>query len=246
MRMQAAQPRRNEVKVEAVGALDIALGEASWRFEREQRPAVAAHFARLREGKPALWNGPVLLFRDCTIGDGVFRAEAFRTDYASFLAWLDGLDGGAETAAGVRNGFACSVVESSDGAFLLGVMAPHTANAGQVYFPCGTPDLDDIAGGRVDLDGSVARELREETGLLTADLVPVPGWTVVSEGPYVALLRRFRSALPADTLRDTVRATLRAEPNPELSDIVMVRDRSGITDAMPPFVQAFLRQILDR
>ncbi|MBN9048617.1 MAG: NUDIX hydrolase [Rhizobiales bacterium] len=246
MNLRVAQPGGNEVKVDAVRALDIALGDVPWRFEREKNETIAAHFARLRKSKPALWNGPVLLFRDCVLVDGVFRAEAFRTDYASFLAWLDGLDGGTETAAGVRNCFACPVVKSSDGAFLLGVMAPHTANAGQVYFPCGTPDFDDLVDGRVDLDSSVARELREETGLLTADLAPAPGWIVVSDGPYVALLRRFRSALSSDALRDNVRATLQAEPNPELSDIVMVRDRAGITNAMPPFVQEFLRQILDR
>lgn len=246
MSFRSAQPRSSGVMVEAVQALDIALSDMSWRFERDQRDAIAAHFARLRDSKPALWNGPVLLFRGCVIADEAFKAEAFRTDYASFLAWLDGLDGGAETVAGVRNCFACPVVESSDGAFLLGKMAAHTANAGQIYFPCGTPDLDDLIDGRVDLDGSVARELAEETGLLTADLAPVPGWTVVSDGPYVALLRRFRSALPADALRDTVCTTLHAEPNPELSDIVMVRERAGITGAMPRFVQAFLTQVFDR
>lgn len=246
MRLRTASLRGGEVSVAAVRSLDITLGDAPWRFERAQGDAIAAHFARLREGKPALWNGAVLLFRDCAIVEGVLHAEAFRTDYASFLAWLDGLDGGTEMAAGVRNCFACPVVESRDGAFLLGVMAPHTANAGQVYFPCGTPDLDDIVDGRVDLDASVARELREETGLLTADLVPVPGWTVIRDGPYVALLRRFRSALPADVLRDTVRDRLGAELNPELSDIVMVRDRTGITDTMPPFVQTFLGQVFDR
>lgn len=246
MRMRVAQQVSNEVRIDAVRSLDILLSDAPWRFEREKHEAIAAHFARLRESKPALWNGPVLLFCDCSLIDGVFRAEAFRTDYASFLAWLDGLDGGIETAAGVRNCFACPVVESSDGAFLLGRMAAHTANAGQVYFPCGTPDFDDLVDGRVDLDGSVVRELREETGLSIADLAPVPGWIVVSDGPYVALLRRFRSAMSSDALRAKVHATLRAEPNPELSDIVMLRDRSGITDAMPPFVQAFLTQVFDR
>lgn len=246
MRLPAARLRGVAAGVASVQTLDIALGDAPWRFEHEHSDAIAAHFARLRESKPALWNGPVLLFRDCAIAENTFKAAAFRADYASFLAWLEGIDDGAETAAGVRNCFACPVVESRDGAFLLGEMAEHTANAGQIYFPCGTPDLDDVADGRVDLDASVARELREETGLLTADLVLVPGWTVVSDGPYVALLRRFRSALPADVLRDTVRATLRAEPNPELRDIVMVRARSGITDAMPAFVRAFLTQVFDR
>ncbi len=45
--------------------------------------------------------------------------------------------------------------------FLLAVMGQHTLNAGQVYFPCGTPDPIDVVGDRVDLDASVQTEVLE-------------------------------------------------------------------------------------
>ena len=80
--------------------------------------------------------------------------------------------GGGRTIASVRRR---SV--AADGAFLLGVMGPHTINAGRIYFPCGTPDRSDIVGGKVDLDLSVRRELKEETGLDVAEFTAEPGWT---------------------------------------------------------------------
>ena len=59
-----------------------------------------------------------------------------------FLAYRDG----GSPDGHVANAFAAIVPWSADGAILLGRMGAHTANAGQIYFPCGTPDLDDVRG----------------------------------------------------------------------------------------------------
>src|SRR6516164_11744988 len=90
------------------------------------------------------------------------RVAAASTDYASFLAWRDW---GCPTVD-VFNIFAAAALQSADGAFLLGRMAPSTSAAGQWVFPSGTPDPDDInSTGSLDLVGNVGRELFEETGL---------------------------------------------------------------------------------
>ncbi len=108
-----------------------------------------------------MWNGRVLLGRNPVFSGDRFSAAYFETDFASFLAWRDW---GFPDAA-VFNGFGMGALRCADGAFVLGEMGPHTANAGRIYFPSGTPDLDDIRDGMVDISGSVTRELEEETGL---------------------------------------------------------------------------------
>ena len=110
-----------------------------WAYARENAAAIASHWATLSAGKPAMFNGRVMLQHRAAIHDGVFEAGYFETDYAAFLAWRDaGYPGPV-----IRNGFAMAALRASDGAFLCGKMGDHTANAGKVYFAAGTPDRDD-------------------------------------------------------------------------------------------------------
>jgi hypothetical protein len=54
---------------------------------------------------------------------------------------------------------AAAALQSADGAFLLGQMAPFTSAAGEWVFPCGTPEADDInAAGMLGLFGNLARD----------------------------------------------------------------------------------------
>ena len=90
-----------------------------------------------------------------------FAAEFFETDYASFLAWRDW----DIPDATVQNCFAMGAIKGADGAFVLGIMGDHTANAGSIYFPCGMTDPQSVDGTSVNLEASLWREVAEETGL---------------------------------------------------------------------------------
>lgn len=146
---------------------------------------------------------------------------------------------------GFRNGFGMAALESADGAFLLGEMAPHTANAGRIYFPSGTPDLGDVADGRVDLEGSVRRELAEETGIDPADVAFAPGFTVIHDAVRVCFMKRVRSPETAEALVERIQAALAAETMPELSRMHVVRSARDIVPQMPFFVAAYLDAALD-
>jgi len=142
----------------------------------------------------------------------------------------------------VHDCFGAAAIVAADGAVLLGVMGEHTVQAGRVYFPCGTPDRNDIVDGRVDLDLSAQRELREETGLDVAEFTAEPGWTAVFDGSLIMQVKVLRSGEGAKVLRARILAFLARQKQPELADIRIVRGASDFTDAMPRFVTAFLAQ----
>jgi 8-oxo-dGTP pyrophosphatase MutT (NUDIX family) len=221
----------------AVDRLDLSFSPRPWSFADERRDEIAAYFAELKRKKPAIWNGRVLLLHRHQIHDGVFRGDYLETDYASFSAWRHR----GMPSAGVADCFGAAAVIAADGALLLGVMGEHTANAGRIYFPAGTPDPSDIAGGKVDLGFSVARELKEETGLDIAECRPRAGWTTVIDGALIVHIKSLSSALAAAELRARILAHLAAEPQPELADIRVVRGAADFDPAMPRFVRAFLR-----
>src|SRR3981189_2060879 len=143
--------------IHRVTALDLPVETWSWPFAEARRAEISAHFAEKQRDKPEMWNGLVLMGRNPVFAGERLSASYFETDFASFLAWRDW----GFPDKDVFNGFGMGALRCADGAFVLGEMAQHTSNAGRIYFPSGTPDLDDISGATVDIAGSVAREVEE-------------------------------------------------------------------------------------
>lgn len=216
--------------------LDLRFEPAPWPFANERRAEIDVHFAKLRAAKPEMWNGHVLLLQRGEIADGVLSGAYLETDFASFISWRDW----GFPDKSVRNCFPMAALRSADGAFLLGVMGAHTATAGQIYFPAGTPDPDDIDGDRVDLERGVIRELIEETGLGAADVVAEAGWSATPLGQRLALMKVVQARESAAVLRERIRAFLTSQTQPELADIQVVRRLDDLRPNMPPYVATFL------
>ncbi|MFZ0105035.1 MAG: NUDIX hydrolase [Pseudolabrys sp.] len=223
-----------------IDRLDLSFAPKPWDFAVERRDEIDAFFAALRRDKPSIWNGRVLMLHHHAIKDGVLHGEYLETDYASFAAWRQW--GGP--AAKVHDCFSAAAILAADGAFLLGVMGPHTFNGGKIYFPCGTPDPKDIVGDKVDLELSVRRELHEETGLSVAEFASEPGWTMITDGPLIAQIKVLRSGEDSVALRKRVLLHLASEQQPELADIRIIRKHKDLDPAMPRFVTAFLESRL--
>jgi 8-oxo-dGTP pyrophosphatase MutT (NUDIX family) len=222
--------------IRRVTSLDLKLQRRAWPFADQRRADIDAHFTLKQGEKPQMWNGRVLLGRNAVFRGDRLTADYFETDFASFLAWRDW----GFPDKDVFNGFGMGALRCADGAFVMGEMAGHTANAGRIYFPSGTPDLDDISGDTVDIAGSVAREVAEETSLTQADYRTEPHWDCVVTGPSIAMMRVLHVDDPGDVVRARIEANLAGQHQPELAAIHLVRGVSDFTAAMPRFVTAFM------
>lgn len=232
-------PGATEIEIAALDRTEIVLEPRSWRFAAERHDEIDWHFVEVQRRHPGVWNGRVLLMRPYTIAGGVLRSACFEANYASFCAWRDW----KFPDANVYNVFAAAALRSADGAFVVGEMAASTFNAGQLTFPCGTPEPADLdPAGRLDLGANLVRELFEETGLQIAELAPESGWTMVRDRCYLALIRQVVAPLNAETLRARIMGELARQRSPEFAAIRLVRSPRDLDAAMPGFVTAYLRR----
>jgi 8-oxo-dGTP pyrophosphatase MutT (NUDIX family) len=224
------------IAIHRVTKLDLKYRPWTWPFAVERRGEIETHFAEMQAEKPQLWNGRVLLGRAPVFAADRFSADYFDTDFASFLTWRD-QDFPDRT---IFNGFGMGALRGSDGAFVLGEMAAHTANGGRVYFPSGTPDLDDLRDGAVDIAGSVVREIEEETGLMPTDYRADAHWHCVVSAPLIAMIRILDLPMSGEAARAKIEANLARQRSPELAALHVVRSRGDFSPAMPRFVTAFI------
>jgi 8-oxo-dGTP pyrophosphatase MutT (NUDIX family) len=232
-----AGPSDRGTEIISLRALELTFTPRDWAFARERRKEIDAYFAELKRDKPEVWNGRVLVMHDYAIAAGCFRGAFLETDFASLRAWI----AWGYPPAGAWDCFGAAAILSADNAWLLGVMGSHTANAGRIYFPSGTPDQQDVAQGRVDLGFSVRRELHEETGLTVDDFIEEPGWTMVRDGALVVHIKVLRARDDAETLRRRIQINLKDQRQPELSDVRIVRAPGDLDAAMPRFIELFLK-----
>ncbi|WP_237478476.1 NUDIX hydrolase [Lichenibacterium dinghuense] len=234
-------------EVVEVDAVDCLFEPRPWPFAEERAADIAAHWAAALARKPRMFDGRVLLMHRGAVeadagGRRTFRGAYLETSFSAFLFWRDvGLP-----PAGVRNGFGMACLQAADGAFVLGEMGGHTANAGAVYFASGTPDPSDVRDGRVDIAGSIGRELGEETGLDPAALAFDPGMTLVMDGCRVGFMKRVRSPEGAEALVERIHAFLARDPEPELARMHVIRSAAEIGPAVQVTAAAYLRAKLSR
>ena len=225
------------VRIVPITGVEIRLAAGNWPLPAEMRAAVPGRWQAMLAQNPHLWDGRILGVTKPVIGDdGIVRAEAREEAYSAFLVWREA----GFPEIGIRNMFGSGLIVSSDGALIYGIMGGTTANAGRVYPPAGTLEPRDInAEGMVDIQGSIAIELMEETGL-HIDEARRGGMVAVLDEPRISIAQALHFPATAEELLSRIRANLDRQEERELADVVAVRSAADARAAgdPPPYAAA--------
>lgn len=226
--------------VDRIASSTLVFRDGPPAFVTAEETMIIDHWSRSIAAKPSLFDGTVLIAEDLAFAGARLSAVLRPIPFSAFLAWRDW----GYPVKGLTHLSAAVAIVAADGAVILGTMGAHTANAGRTYLVGGTPDLSDVAAdGSVDLVATAARELSEETGLSeTGTLTEV---LLVRDPPRAVVVAVHRFALAAADLAGEIRRFLAAEPEPELSDVVIVRSAADLDGRqVPATTQAVVRHLL--
>jgi len=221
-------------RVVAFSQADVRLDPEPHPFAVENAAAIEANWQAERAANPALFDGEVVLLSSLSLeGDRlVGRCHAVR--FAALLQWRRHRRPGAEHA------YAHAAIVSGDGALVAIRMGAHTANAGKVYFAAGSFERMDFRDGLVDLEGNMAREVREETGLDLGEARPEDGYHLYSADGATVVFRRYYYEATAGELAARIAAHVAAEAEPEIDGPVVLRGGAPLPDGVMEHMRAIV------
>jgi len=191
--------------------LDLKVRSTLWRSRRRARRDRCA-FASEQRKKPTIWNGRVLL--------GATRLHR-KPPHGRLLR--DGfckLPGVARTGGfpdtGVFNGFGMGALHCSDGAFVLGEMAAHTAM--RVGFTFRRERPTSMISGTVRSISPAALPVGSGGNRLDGGgLCAGAHWDCVASGAAIAMIRLLRVDMPGEALRARIEAISFGNNNPSFA-----------------------------
>ena len=230
-------------RVRRMQSLDLAVDDARWPYAENHREVIAAHWKIANGANPNFFNGTIHVVTDLAAEGTHAKARFMATEFKNFLYWRDE---GFPAEANVRDGFGSALIRSREGHVILGRQRPGNINEGLAYLPGGFIDTRDVdAQGRIDIFASVARELREETGLGEADLVQGEGILLVEGGAHVSFAVSYVSNLGSAELAERIAAFIAKDPVSELADVVVIEGPGGIEGLpMPHYARVLLKSPL--
>jgi 8-oxo-dGTP pyrophosphatase MutT (NUDIX family) len=224
---------------------ELRAGDGLWPWAIANADGIDRHWTRESARNANYFNGAIHLIDAFQLDEpaGHVSARLLKTDFKSYLYWRDM----GFPDAGILDGFGSALIRAGDGAYVLGRQRPGNINSGLAYLPGGFIDPRDVAtDGTIDIRASVVREVYEETGLSSAELVEQDGYVLTLHGPHVSLAVPYVSALSADELVAKIGVHIAAGSDPELSEAVAVRSQADLAALpMPDHARRLIMWLLD-
>lgn len=215
-------------EVVRIGRCELDLVPWRWAMADERRDEIDALWQRQSDANPGYFDGIVVLAAETVVSGGALTGSVFATRFRNYLYWRE--IGYADTS--VTDAFGSALIRSRDGGVLLARQRAGNINSGRVYLPGGFVDERDVGvGGRIDIVGSIAREVAEETGLDASAMARADGLVVTRVGVHLSIAATWQSELPADALRERVAAHLARDPRSELESVLVagsMRELAGL------------------
>src|SRR5262249_4135899 len=225
----------NKARIMSVTEAEISLSDHCWSFVKVHATQIEAHWHRRTAEQPKLFNGDILLLHNWSCGDGRFHGQCLITEFKSFLYWREH----KRPDRTVTDFFPAAALHSQEGWLLVGRMGRHHSSAGRVYLPCGSLHTDDIYEGKVDLDGNILREIKEETGLTIYRTELRPPILILDGAGRLVYVRPIKFQRPAAEIVKEIESYLARAIEPELAEIILVKGPADISEAaMPSFTVA--------
>jgi 8-oxo-dGTP pyrophosphatase MutT (NUDIX family) len=206
-----------------VHAASVRLEPGPHPFERENAAAIDENWRTETTRNPALFDGKVVLLSSLTYEGGRLEGSCHAVRFATFMLWRK-----TRPLGSAEHAYAHAVPVTSDGALVLIRMAPHTVNAGRIYFAAGSFEPQDFRAGVADIDFNMTREVGEETGLDLTGCGRDPIYHLRSSEGASVIFRRYYLDEPAEAVAERIRAFVAAEREPEIEEPVIVRSPSGL------------------
>lgn len=207
-----------------IAGIEMQVAPGRHRLEELAGAEIAENWAAEVAANPALFNGEVLLPEEMVLRDGVIHATARATGFATTMWWRKQ----TRPPCGLFLN-ASAVPISADGLPIAIRMAPHTANAGKVYFATGSLDLSDMReDDSCDVLGSMTREVLEETGLdLEREARAEDRLYAVHFNRRFFVFRFFHLSQTADEICRRVERHMQQEAEPEIDAVLALRPQEG-------------------
>jgi 8-oxo-dGTP pyrophosphatase MutT (NUDIX family) len=215
-----------------VDTVDVRLDPDPHPFEMANAAAIEENWRAETDANPALFDGTVVLLSSLVYAGGRFEGRCHAVRYATFMHWRRER---ANTSAG--HVFAHAMLVSRDNALVAIRMAANTVNAGRVYFAAGSFEPVDFADGAADVDFNMVREVAEETGLDISSIPRGERYYALSTDRGTVLFRRYFLPEDADEIARRIETFVASEPEPEISEPVIIREADDLPDGLMPHMK---------